>query len=625
MPKNYDFAGYVTKNDIQCSDGVTIRHDAFTGNNQKTVPLVWQHDHNDPTNVLGNIQLETRPDGVYGYGTFNKTEKADSAHELIKHGDITSMSIAANHIKKHGNDVIHGRIYEVSLVLAGANPGAVIEKVLSHSDEEGESAIIYTDNQIHSKETALEIDLENGGSTMNHSDSGASQASSSATSAASSASSSSSQAASSASQAQGASDQTIGDVLNTLNEEQMTAVEALVSQLVDDTDDGSQAPAGEDGQVQHSEKGGITMQNNVFDKNGEGTEAASATLTHSDLNDLVQGAAKSKAGSLREYIAGNLPEELQHSGTAGVDYGVKNIESLFPDYKSYTTAPQVLDDQNMAAQQILDGTSKTPFSRVKTVYTDVTDDQKARARGYIKGNQKLDSVYEVLHRTTEPQTVYVRNKLDRDDIIDITDFDVVAWVQAIMKAKLTQELAKAIIIGDGRQASDNDKIKPDHIRPILGDDELYTMKFTAATIDDLFGTVIKSRINYQGSGQPTMYVHPALMANLLLLRDKENRFLFGDIPSADAMAARFRVKGIVESTIMPVDRALIVNLADYGIGSTKGGEVTSFDDFDIDFNQYTYLNETRLSGALKAPKSAIDITITDQTPAGGTTSAPAGE
>lgn len=615
MPKNYDFAGYVTKNDIQCSDGVTIRHDAFNVNNQKTVPLVWQHDHNDPTNVLGNIELETRPDGVYGYGTFNKTEKAESAHELIKHGDITSMSIAACRIKKHGNDVIHGLIYEVSLVLAGANPGAVIEQVLSHSEEDGESAIIYTDNQIHSKETALEIDLENGGSTMNHSDSGASQASSSATS---SASSSSSQAASSASQAQGASDETIGDVLNTLNEEQMAAVEALVAQLVGDTDDGSQAPAGKDGQVQHSEKGGITMQNNVFDKNGEGTEAAAAaTLTHSELDGLVQGAAKSKAGSLREYIAGNLPEELEHSGVAGTDYGVKGIEQLFPDYKSYTNAPQVLDDQNMAAQQILDGTSKTPFSRVKTVYTDVTDDAKARARGYIKGNQKLDSVYSVLHRTTEPQTVYVRNKLDRDDIIDITDFDVVAWVQAIMKAKLTQELAKAVIIGDGRQASDNDKIKADHIRPILGDDELYTMKATAATIDDLFGTVIKSRINYQGSGQPTMYVHPSLMANLLLLRDKENRFLFGDIPSTEAMAARFRVKAIVESTIIPVDRALIVNLADYGIGSTKGGEVTSFDDFDIDFNQYTYLNETRLSGALKAPKSAIDITITDQTPAGG--------
>ena len=601
MSNDYDFAGYVTKNDIQCSDGVTIRHDAFTGNNQKTVPLVWQHDHNDPTNVLGNIQLENRPDGVYGYGTFNNTEKADSAHELIKHGDITSMSIAANHIKKQGSDVIHGRIYEVSLVLAGANPGAVIEKVLSHSDEEGESAIIYTDNQIHSKETAEEIDLENGGNTMNHSDDETPQAPQAP------------QAPSSD------SDKTIGDVLKTLSDEQMSAVEALVAQLVDDTDNESQTPDGKDGQVQHSEKGGIIMQDNVFDRNGEGNKATEGAITHSELDSLVKEAANAKVGSLRDYITGSISEELQHSGTAGTDYGVKGIEQLFPDYKSYTNAPQVLDDQNMAAQQILDGTSKTPFSRVKTVYTDVTDDAKARARGYIKGNQKLDSVYSVLHRTTEPQTVYVRNKLDRDDIIDITDFDVVAWVQSIMKAKLTQELAKAIIIGDGRQPSDNDKIKPDHIRPILGDNELYTMKATAATIDDLFGTVIKSRINYQGSGQPTMYVNPSLMANLLLLRDKENRFLFGDIPSADAMAARFRVKAIVESTIIPVDRALIVNLADYGIGSTKGGEVTSFDDFDIDFNQYTYLNETRLSGALKAPKSAIDITITDQTPAGGST------
>lgn len=611
MSKDYDFAGYVTKNNIQCSDGVTIRHDAFTGNNQKTVPLVWQHDHNDPTNVLGNIKLENRPDGVYGYGTFNNTEKADSAHELIKHGDITSMSIAANHIKKQGNDVIHGRIYEVSLVLAGANPGAVIEKVLSHSDEDGESAIIYTDNQIHSKETAEEIDLENGGSTMNHSDDQTQKA----------------PQAPQAPQTQQApkapsdeSDKTIGDVLNTLTDEQMSAVEALVAQLVDDTDDGSKAPAGKDDQVQHSDKGGIIMQDNVFDRNGENNKAAEAKITHSELDNLVKEAANAKVGSLKEYIAGNISEELQHSGVAGSDYGIKGIEQLFPDYKSYTDAPQVLDDQNMAAQQILDATSKTPFSRVKTVYTDVTDDEKARARGYIKGNQKLDSVYEVLHRTTEPQTVYVRNKLDRDDIIDITDFDVVAWVQAIMKSKLTQELAKAIIIGDGRPASDNDKIKPDHIRPILGDDELYTIKATAASIDDLFGTIIRSRVNYQGSGQPTMYVNPSLMANLLLLRDKENRFLFGDIPSADAMAARFRVSSIVESTIVPVDRALIVNLADYGIGSTKGGEVTSFDDFDIDFNQYTYLNETRLSGALKAPKSAIDITITDQTPAGGSTS-----
>lgn len=612
MPKNYDFAGYVTKNDIRCSDGVTIRHDAFTGNNQKVVPLVWQHDHNDPTNVLGNIQLETRPDGVYGYGTFNKTEKADSAHELIKHGDITSMSIAANHIKKQGNDVIHGRIYEVSLVLAGANPGAVIEKVLSHSDEEGESAIIYTDNQIHSKEIALEIENENGGNIMHSDNSEQSQASAAASNA--------SQETSSASKADEGG-KTIGDVLNTLTDEQMEAVEALVAAIAPNSEDDSQKP--DDSQqpddVKHSDnKGGITMQKNVFDGDQNGNEAA--TLTHADLDGLVVGAVKSKAGSLKDYIRDNMPEELQHSGTAGVDYGVKNIESLFPDYKSYTDAPQVLDDQNMAAQEILDATSKTPFSRVKTIYTDVTDDAKARARGYIKGNQKLDSVYEVLHRTTDPQTVYVRNKLDRDDIIDITDFDVVAWVQAIMKSKLTQELAKAIMIGDGRDVSDRDKIKPANIRPIIGDDELYTMKATAATIDDLFGTVIKSRINYQGSGQPSMYVHPALLANLLLLRDKENRFLFGDIPSTDAMAARFRVKSIVETTIMPVDHALIVNLADYGIGSTKGGEVTSFDDFDIDFNQYTYLNETRLSGALKAPKSAIDITITDQTPAGGSTS-----
>jgi len=592
MSKKYDFAGWVTKNDIRCSDGVTIKHDAFKGNDTQKVPLVWEHDHNDPSNVLGNVELENRDGGVYGYGTFNETDNAKSAKELIAHGDISAMSIAANHIKKHGNDVIHGRIYEVSLVLAGANPGAMIDTIVSHSDDEGDQAVIYTDNLIHS--ASQEQDIKEEGSSMKDDKTKEDK-----------------ETTSTDDSKDSNSGKTVGDVLDTLTDEQMEAVQVVIGSVVDGTegDQPAEDEPADKSNVQHSDskKGGNNeMKKNVFD----GSEETESTLTHSELNGMLKKAITSNAPSLKKLMEEEIDSDdnLKHA-----DYGITNIETLFPDYKNGNTTPFVLDDQNTASQEIVNSVSKSPFSRVKNVYADLNV-ETARARGYLKGNKKFEQVYGVLTRETTPQTVYAKQKLDRDDIVDITDFDVVSWAQANMKVKLIQELAKAIFIGDGRKVGDPDKIDESHIRPILSDDELYTMTAVSPTIDDLFKTMLNARIDYQGSGQPSLYVHPSLLASLLLLKDTTGKFLFGDIPSVEAMAARLRVKSIVETTIMPVDKALVVNLADYQVGSTKGGEITSFDDFDIDFNQYKYLIETRLSGALKNPKSAIAITVTDQTP-----------
>lgn len=594
MKNKYDFAGWVTKNDILCSDGVTIKHDAFKGNDTQKVPLVWEHDHNDPQNVLGNVSLENRDGGVYGYGTFNDTDNAKSARELISHGDISAMSIAANHIKKRGNDVIHGRIYEVSLVLAGANPGAMIDTIVSHSDDEGDQAIIYTDNLIHSAEQAREIkeDEDVKIKELQHADEEAQ--------------------ASNEPDSSGSSDkeQTVEEVINTLTPLQSKAVKILIDAAAKssgDSEEGSESTE----EVQHSDEGGITMKKNVFDGSNNEPEQ---TITHSELNELLSGAIEHHVPSLKKLMASTFSDELEH---ADGDYGITNIETLFPDFKNGNPTPFVLDDQNTASQEIVNAVSKSPFSRVKNVYADLNV-ETARARGYIKGKQKFEQVYGVLTRETTPQTVYAKQKLDRDDIVDITDFDVVSWAQQNMRVKLIQELAKAIFVGDGRDVSDPDKISEDHVRPIVSDDDLYTMKFTSPTVDDLFKTMLQARVDYQGAGQPTMYVHPSLLANLLLLKDTTGKFLFGDIPSVEAMAARLRVKAIVETTLLPVDKALVVNLSDYQVGSTKGGEITSFDDFDIDFNQYKYLIETRLSGALKNPKSAILITVTDQSPAAET-------
>ena len=546
MPKEkYDFAGWVTKNDTRCSEGVVIKHGACKDNDQKTVPLVWNHNHSEPTNVLGHVMLHNDEKGVYGYGYFNETDEAKHAKELIKHGDISAMSIGANRIKKQGQNVIHGMIYEVSLVLRGANPGALIETVMAHSDDsvETDKAIIYTGNLIHSADDILEQQEE---------------------------------------EVQHMAEKTIGDILDTLNEEQMSAVEALIANVIEDDISQNDDEGGED-----------DMKHNVFN----GPVQEEGVLTHSDIQAVFDDAKK--MGSLKEAM-------LEHS--------ITNIEYLFPDAQVVSGAPFIYKDQRTSTELIMNAIHKSPFSRVKTIIADLTA-ETARARGYIKGAEKFDQVFSLLTRSTDPQTIYKRQKLDRDDIVDITDFDVVGFVGKEMKMMLLEEVARAVLVGDGRNIASPDKIKADKIRPIISDNDLYTIKKDVKTVGgkvtiDVIPAIIKALAEYEGSGTPTMYCHPALVADLRLLTAVDGRFLFGDIPTKEAIAARLGVSSIVETTFMADKTALFVNLNDYTLGSTKGGEVTNFEDFDIDFNQYKYLIETRLSGALTIPKSAIYLTVT---------------
>ena len=556
--KDYDFAGFVTKNDTLCSDGVVIKHGAFQGNDDQTVPLVWNHDHSDPMNVLGKIILHSVDTGVYGYGQFNDTPEGRNAKLMVQHGDISAMSIAANRIKRQGQNVVGGKIFEVSLVLAGANPGALIETVMNHSDDKGEEAIIYPGTLIHSSDDVIEEDKPEEEIIVNPEDQPAQP------------------------ETNIDPDLTVGDVLDTLDEQQMAAVEAVIGAALDDQ------------QPETNDEGDEEMAHNVFE--GQNQEDV---LMHSDLNELLEDAKE--MGSWKAAVQ-SAPEDIQHS--------ITNIETLFPDAKTLTDTPFLYKEQGTSAQEIVSGIRKSPFSRVKTIIADLTDDQ-ARAKGYIKGKEKLEQVFDILHRETVPQTVYKKQKLDRDDIVDITDFDIVNFVNGEMRVMLDEEIARAALVGDGRASGAEDKIKEVNIRPIFTDDDMYTIKKTATGAGDLIDVIIKALAEYQGSGQPSLYLNPALLADFRLLKDKEDRYLFGDIPSPESMAARLGVSKIVSTTFLTPKQALVVNLSDYTFGATKGGEVTTFDDFDIDFNQYKYLIETRLSGALATPKSAIAITIAD--------------
>lgn len=559
MSKDYDFAGWVTKNDTLCSDGVVIKHDAFAGNDKGKVPLVWEHVHSDPTNVLGYVMLHNADKGVYGYGYFNDTDEAAHAKTLLEHGDISSMSIAANKIQKQGQDVVHGRIFEVSLVLAGANPGAMIEDVVTHGDSgDGSEAVIYTGNLLHSaddiiedKKEEKEVNDEDNKNTEQEQEDG----------------------------------KTVEEVLKTLTPEQETAVAALLGAVSGEDEDEDEDTEGEE--VKH----------NVFESAKEEQEI----LTHSQQAELIADAKS--LGSLKEAY-------LEHS--------ITNIETLFPDYQALQSEPVIYRDTNTNAEAIVNGTTKSPFSRVKTLYADFTEDE-ARARGYIKGREKLEQVYTIMHRTTDPQTVYKKQKLDRDDVIDIKDMDIVAFTNKEMRFMLNEEIARAILVGDGRAASDASKIQETHIRPIITDDDMYTIKKTFSSAADLIEVVINALAEYRGSGKPTMYIDPVLLAQFRLLKAADGRYLFGDVPSVESMAARLGVAAIVDTTFMAGKGAVLVNLRDYTVGATKGGEVTTFDDFDIDFNQYKYLIETRLSGALTMPKSAIYLTQSATTGGASTT------
>lgn len=615
----YDFGGWVTRNDIKCSDGRTIRHGAFADNDGTVVPLVWNHCHDSADNVLGQVYLENRDSGVYGYGKLNNTEAGKTAKELIKHGDITALSIHANNLKQNRGDVLHGKIREVSLVLAGANPGAYIDSVLIHGENTDEEAIIY------SGETIDEPD----GCNLYHADSPEEDKKEK-------------EKTTPMPQAENKkenSEKTVKDVFDTLNEEQKTVVYALIGQALDDAKKGNYSD-------EEEEEDEEEMKHNVFESPGPQADV----LTHADQSEILELARTRSVGSFKEALKMYEEDnnvELMHSDSADsvggfYETGTGNVTELFPEYKDVRPgAPEIINyDQNWV-QMVLSKAHKSPLSRVRTRQVDVRGIQELKGKGYKKGNKKaLSGNFKLVSRTTDPQTVYVRNSLNRDDIIDITDFDYVQYLYNIDKSQLDETLAMAIMLGDGRDDGDADKIFPEHIRPIWTDDELYTIHTdldfdatktelqgtnTGASFGENFikaetmvNTILYARENYRGSGTPDLFVTPHMLNVMLLARDMNGRRIYS---SKAELASSLNVGNIVtaeqfEGKTRKTDDGttkelvgLVVNLADYTIGTTKGGEVTHFNQFDIDFNQQKSLLETRCSGALTRVYSAIALEI----------------
>ena len=597
MGAKYDFSGYATRNDIRCSDGRTIRKDAFKDNDGAIVPLVWQHMHDEPANVLGHALLENREDGVYTYGSFNSTEAGINAKQLVDHGDVKSLSIYANKLKQKGGDVIHGQIREVSLVLAGANPGAFIDYIddsMAHSEDvENGEAIIYTEDD----DAAMEIF---------HADEA---------SAPSAKESESDKNDNSEGEKMADKEKTVQDVFDELTEEQKTVVYALVGQAIED------AKGGDD---EDEEK---EMKHNAFE-NETGYEGN--VLSHADIEKIFANAKK--LGSLKEAVDMAVEDGvLAHSiDTTGMDvavgeqeYGFNDASMLFPEYKSLNNAPELISRNMDWVQKVMAGVHRTPFSRIKSVYADITEDD-ARAKGYIKGNQKKEEVFTTLKRATDPQTVYKKQKMDRDDIIDITDFDVVAWIRAEMRVMLNEEIARAILIGDGRASDSDDKISEAHIRPIVKDVPLFNIMHAVEVPGDatpseiaeiVMDEAVRARKQYKGSGNPTFFTTEDNLTEMLLIKDGIGHKMY---KSEAEVATALRVKEVV--TVEPMEGyqvkvnntdydliGTIVNLSDYNVGADKGGAINMFDDFDIDYNQFKYLIETRCSGALIKPFSAITL------------------
>ena len=555
--EKYDFSGWATRNDIKCSDGRTIRKNAFKDNDGQTVPLVWNHSHNDPANVLGHALLENRDQGVYAYCTFNNSELGQTAKELVEHGDVTSLSIYANKLKQNGGDVIHGAIREVSLVLAGANPGAYIDSVMVHGEESDEEAVIFTGENIslsHAENEPQPEEKTEEEKTM-------------------------------------AKEKTVQDVFNELTEEQKQVVYALIGQALEDAQDGE-------------DEGDYEMKQNVFDNDEMNS---GNVLSHSDMMDIISDAKR--YGSMKDSF-------LAHTQT----YGIENVDFLFPDPENVNMPPTFIERDMGWVQKVMSGVHHTPFSRIKSMFADITADE-ARAKGYIKGNMKKEEVFTLLKRSTTPTTIYKKQKMDRDDVVDITDFDVIAWLKKEMRLVLDEEIARAILVGDGRLSSSDDKINESNIRPILTDDDLYTIKADitvgasatgAEKAKAFIDAVIRSRKDYKGSGSPTLFTTEDMVTECLLLEDTTGHKLY---KSEAELATTLRVKEIVTVEVMENVKdkknnavaGLVVNLADYNVGADKGGAVNMFDDFDIDYNQQKYLIETRCSGALIKPYSAIAL------------------
>ncbi len=589
-----DFSGYATKAGLKCSDGRTIMPDAFKDNHGMKVPLVWQHGHNDPTNVLGHAVLENRPDGVYAYGYFNDTDSGQSAKTLVEHKDITMLSIYANKLVERGKNVLHGAIREVSLVLSGANPGALIDNVrIAHSDGDVETlddeAVIYTGLTLEHESPVVQetvVDTPE-------------------------------------------KEKTVQDVYDELTEEQKTAVNYMIGLALEegakhedsddeiyqsDEDDESDDESDDDSDESDDEANdetpndavhnednqeGTEMTHNVFEKDGAGAPAR-PTLTHDQLKTIFEDAQRH--GSFKEAF-------LQHATT----YGIENIDLLFPDAQTLANSPELVSRRMEWVSTVLAETKHSPFSRIKSLSADITLDD-ARAKGYVKGSLKKDEFFALSRRVTTPTTIYKKQKLDRDDIIDVTDLDVVAWLKAEMRVMLDEEIARAILIGDGREADDDDKINEHNIRPIAKDDNFYAHQVVVAanvTGDNFVEAIVRARVNYKGSGNPTLFCSEAILTDLLLVKDKLGRRIYA---TEQELASALRCEKIVPVPVLDGETtnggellAILVNLSDYTIGADKGGVLSMFDDFDIDYNQYKYLIESRLSGCLTKHKTALVI------------------
>ena len=596
MAKTCDFAGWVTKNDLLCSDGRTIRRDAFKDCDGIEVPLVYHHDHSDPTNILGKVLLENRPEGVYGYGFFNDTEKAQHSKEAVRHGDIKYLSIYANKLKQNAGDVLHGMIREVSLVMTGANPGARIETAFGHAEEFDEEAVITTgemlmfeDEEIlsHAEEAPAEDAKEKQNSEKSD------------------------------------DDETIEDVFNTLNEKQKKAVYTLIGLAIQDKEAKHEDEEGED-----------SMKYNAFEN--QAAAPAKNYISHEDFKTILSDAKR--CGSLKDAVIEHMENEdgvLYHAfpdggvPTTGMtvstdeqQYMVNQPSFLFPEYKSLNNPPEWIKRDTGWVSKVMSKVGHTPFSRIKSVFADITEDE-ARAKGYMKTHLKTEEVFSLLKRTTDPQTIYKKQKMDRDDIIDITDFDVVRWIKGEMRMMLEEEIARAILIGDGRLNSSDDKISEDHIRPVVNDKPLFTVQCPVTVAANATGSdkaeafidaAIRSRKFYKGSGNPDLYTTEDMLTEMLLLKDGIGHRLY---KTEAELATTLRVNSIITVEVMEGFQlnnkeflGVIVNLADYRVGADRGGEINLFDDFDIDYNQQKYLIETRISGALVKPFAALSFTVT---------------
>ena len=560
--QKWDFSGWATRNDLHCSDGRTIRKDAFKDCDGKIVPIFWNHQHDSVDNVLGHGMLENRDEGVYFYGAFNEDEEGQKAKKRVQHGDIRSLSIMANQLRQVGGDVIHGVIREVSLVPAGANPGAFIDIVMSHGEEVGDAMILGYDEAIslHFYHADDEEEKKDEKESDDEKD----------------------------------SEETLEDVINSMTEKQRNTMFGLIGKALEEKDE-------------KLEEGDPDMKKNIFDRTND--QNTSGVLMHSDGTlvtvDEVATIFKDakRLGSLRDAV---------------LEHGIDQIDYLFPDDRTLTTQPTFIQRDMGWVSDIMSSVHHTPFARVKSVFADITEDD-ARAKGYIKGKMKKEEFFSLIKRRTEPTTVYKKQKMDRDDMIDITDFDVAAWLKTEMRTMLNEELARAYLIGDGRPASSDDHINDQNIRPVAFDDDLFTIHAdievsSSATDDDkakaLIRGVIKNRKLYRGSGNPVMYTTEDALTDMLLLEDTLGHALYAD---EAALARKMRVSKIVTVPVMegvtgkngnPLV-AVVVNMGDYNVGADRGGAVNMFDDFDIDYNQQKYLIETRCSGALTVPYSAM--------------------